>query len=196
MFVNALGEQSFLKVAEFIRTMEANRDFFWWATKLVVEETKELREALNEAEENPGQVFRELGDLAYVCLGFYATMPANPHLLLTEEQNNQVQKIFEEANKAVFDACQNLRIPVELVEAAISIIHDANMTKINPETGKPDRREDGKILKGPNYVAPDMTGLVESWKQFLANVDAKAAENAETETNDKKVNSLGTETPQ
>lgn len=32
MFVNALGEQSFLKVAEFIRTMEANRDFFWWAT--------------------------------------------------------------------------------------------------------------------------------------------------------------------
>lgn len=187
MFVNALGEQCFIQVAEFIRTMEANRDFFWWATDLVVEETKELNEALTQAEEDPGQVFKELADLAYVSLGFYATMPANPHLILTEEQNDRVQEIFVAANKAVHDTCHSLKIPVPMVEKAVAIIHASNMTKINPETGKPDRREDGKILKGPNYVAPDMSELVEEWKQFLTNVET---------ANQKEANSLGTETPQ
>jgi len=33
----------------------------------------------------------------------------------------------------------------------------SNMSKIDPTTGKVLRREDGKILKGPNYVAPDFS---------------------------------------
>ena len=36
-------------------------------------------------------------------------------------------------------------------------VHESNMSKLTD--GKLLKREDGKILKGPNYKAPDMSGL-------------------------------------
>ena len=38
-------------------------------------------------------------------------------------------------------------------------VHDSNMSKLD-ENGKPIYREDGKVLKGPNYKAPDLEDLV------------------------------------
>ena len=34
-------------------------------------------------------------------------------------------------------------------------VHDSNMSKLG-EDGKPIYREDGKVLKGPDYFAPDL----------------------------------------
>lgn len=45
-----------------------------------------------------------------------------------------------------------------LTEAFIRV-HDSNMSKLG-EDGKPIRREDGKILKGPNYFTPTLIDLV------------------------------------
>lgn len=36
----------------------------------------------------------------------------------------------------------------------------SNMSKVNPDTGVVDKREDGKVLKGPAYVAPNLGRLV------------------------------------
>lgn len=38
-------------------------------------------------------------------------------------------------------------------------IHRSNMSKLG-EDGEPILREDGKILKGPNYKAPDITSII------------------------------------
>ncbi|WP_292486535.1 hypothetical protein [Methanohalobium sp.] len=38
-------------------------------------------------------------------------------------------------------------------------IHDSNMTKLG-EDGKPIRREDGKIMKGPSYRKPDIESVI------------------------------------
>lgn len=38
-------------------------------------------------------------------------------------------------------------------------VHESNMSKLG-EDGKPIYREDGKVLKGPNYTKPDLTDLV------------------------------------
>lgn len=38
-------------------------------------------------------------------------------------------------------------------------VHESNMSKLGDD-GKPVRREDGKVLKGPNYKAPDLGDLV------------------------------------
>lgn len=38
-------------------------------------------------------------------------------------------------------------------------VHASNMTKLGAD-GKPIRREDGKVVKGPNYKEPDLTSLV------------------------------------
>lgn len=38
-------------------------------------------------------------------------------------------------------------------------VHTSNMSKLG-EDGKPIYREDGKVLKGPNYQAPDVTSAL------------------------------------
>jgi len=45
------------------------------------------------------------------------------------------------------------------LDKAFDLVHESNMSKLG-EDGKPIRREDGKVLKGPNYKAPDMSGAV------------------------------------
>ena len=40
-------------------------------------------------------------------------------------------------------------------------IHSSNMSKMGKD-GKPIRREDGKILKGPNYFRPNIKQIIES----------------------------------
>ena len=41
-----------------------------------------------------------------------------------------------------------------------SEIHRSNMSKMGKD-GKPIRREDGKILKGPDYFRPNITKIIE-----------------------------------
>jgi predicted HAD superfamily Cof-like phosphohydrolase len=43
--------------------------------------------------------------------------------------------------------------------AAVTEVHAANMSKLGAD-GRPIRRADGKILKGPNYRPPNMTAVV------------------------------------
>ena len=39
-------------------------------------------------------------------------------------------------------------------------IQRSNMSKLGPD-GKPIYREDGKVLKGPNYFKPDIAAVLE-----------------------------------
>lgn len=43
-------------------------------------------------------------------------------------------------------------------QAALEEVHRANMSKLG-EDGKPVRREDGKVMKGPNYEPPNLRKL-------------------------------------
>ena len=45
------------------------------------------------------------------------------------------------------------------LDEALDRVHKSNMTKLGAD-GKPIRREDGKVLKGPNYKPPTLTDLV------------------------------------
>lgn len=45
---------------------------------------------------------------------------------------------------------------------ALQLVHESNMSKLGVD-GKPIFRDDGKVLKGPNYFEPDMTG---TWKEI------------------------------
>lgn len=38
-------------------------------------------------------------------------------------------------------------------------IHNSNLSKLD-ENGLPIRREDGKVLKGPNYFKPDISSII------------------------------------
>ena len=45
------------------------------------------------------------------------------------------------------------------LDEALNRVHQSNMSKLGVD-GKPLRREDGKILKGPNYKEPNLTDLI------------------------------------
>ena len=44
------------------------------------------------------------------------------------------------------------------LDEALNRVHESNMSKLD-EDGKPIYREDGKVLKGPNYKLPNLTDL-------------------------------------
>ena len=45
------------------------------------------------------------------------------------------------------------------LDEAMNRVHLSNMSKLG-EDGKPIYREDGKVLKGPNYKPPTLTDLL------------------------------------
>lgn len=49
----------------------------------------------------------------------------------------------------------------DYLERVFTEIHKSNMSKMGPD-GKAIRREDGKILKGPNYFKPNITQILEA----------------------------------
>jgi len=44
-------------------------------------------------------------------------------------------------------------------DACFAEVHRSNMSKLD-ENGKPIVREDGKILKGPNFTPPDLRSII------------------------------------
>lgn len=51
-----------------------------------------------------------------------------------------------------------LGLPLEI---AFNRVHKSNMSKLG-EDGKPIFRDDGKVLKGPNYAPPNLEDLISS----------------------------------
>ena len=45
------------------------------------------------------------------------------------------------------------------LDEALDRVHESNMSKLD-DNGNPIYREDGKVLKGPNYQPPNLTDLV------------------------------------
>ncbi len=45
------------------------------------------------------------------------------------------------------------------LDKAMDLVHESNMSKLD-EDGNPIYREDGKVLKGPNYKPPNLEDLV------------------------------------
>jgi predicted HAD superfamily Cof-like phosphohydrolase len=45
------------------------------------------------------------------------------------------------------------------MEAVFHEVHRSNMSKLG-EDGKPIYREDGKVVKGPNYTKPDIASII------------------------------------
>ena len=45
------------------------------------------------------------------------------------------------------------------LDEALHRVHESNMSKLD-ENGNPIYREDGKVLKGPNYKPPNLAALV------------------------------------
>lgn len=124
-------------VEEFMMAFDASTDPALWG-KLVDEELTEIEEAL-------ANLLKEVADLEYVIAGARATGYAST----------------DEALEQRLARAWQIRVSLgeERVMEAFRRVHKSNMSKLGDD-GKPMRREDGKILKGPNYKPPYLGDLI------------------------------------
>ncbi len=123
------------------------------ALSLVKEEAVELLEAMSldltdDTIETLENVLKEGCDLTYVFLGAKRAL-AIRGLMFQPEVEFEIVKLIGEVVSVFGD---------EKFFEAFKRVHESNMSKLG-EDGKPVRREDGKVLKGPNYAKPVLTDL-------------------------------------
>lgn len=144
-------------VQEFITAYEMPADLNLW-TRLVVEEDIELVEAMaqdvaEDTLESLTNVLKEACDVIYVVTGLILTV-----------QSLGLRDILD-FNEAFYARLADMLLEVnsifggDVVTEAFKRVHASNMSKLGDD-GKPIRREDGKVLKGPNYAPPVLTDLV------------------------------------
>ena len=74
------------------------------------------------------------------------------------ENNKRREELLKELCDLVF-VCYQFAATYDLdLDEALRRVFESNMSKLD-ESGKPIYREDGKVLKGPNYQPPDLSQL-------------------------------------
>lgn len=140
-------------VREFMVAFETSESLDLWS-KLVTEEENELIEAMalditDNTVATLANVLKEACDLLYVISGLVSVMEKHGLLMDVEVWGRKFDTLG--------DVITLFGEPV--FEEAFRRVHASNMSKLGDD-GKPVRREDGKVLKGPNYKPPVLTDLV------------------------------------
>ena len=137
---------------EFIRTFKGSLDARLWMN-LIKEELAELK-----AEEYGTEAhLKESADLMYVVEGFDTVAPDSLLEVVSSEELDEMMHVMAEANEEI-DHSENYYAKNHLHKAFL-LVHESNMSKLGDD-GKPIRREDGKVLKGPNYKPPSLGHLL------------------------------------
>ena len=145
------------EVSEFIRVFDASTDIALWE-RLIEEEVMELHVELTADNINRENVLKEAADVIYVVTPLISIVEALGDIgLVSEERMIKLQKLVERADNKLEVAIG--MFGEDTIGEAVKLVHASNMSKLG-EDGKPIRRDDGKILKGNNYKAPDLSALV------------------------------------
>ena len=140
-------------VAEFIRTFKASLDLRLWV-KLIREELKEFNESAYGSE----NALKEIVDLLYVRTGFVMVLGGGiGEGTISEEEEQEWKDLLHDVSEAFVLAEE--QFSTATIWEAFKRVHLSNMSKLG-EDGKPILREDGKIMKGPNYKEPYLTDLI------------------------------------
>lgn len=110
-----------------------NLDDFWFCHKLINEEFKELSLAFTNSDR-------------YLVENSEITVSVRENML----------KEMCDLLYVVFDMAATFNLPIG---EAFNRVHRSNMSKLGAD-GKPVYRDDGKVLKGPNYKEPNLKDLV------------------------------------
>ena len=129
----------------------------------------EMRALADEVEYRPSVLVREFHDAFGVERGVTDQNRELRARLMAEEAQEAVEALKAEPldREAVAKELADLLVVtygtadvlgIDLGEA-FRRVHESNMSKLGPD-GTPVRRADGKILKGPSYQPPNLSGVV------------------------------------
>jgi hypothetical protein len=141
------------QVAEFIVAFSGSLDPRLWV-KLINEELAEL------LAEKYGTVehLKELCDLLYVSTGLALTVPEHVGLLMRPKERDKIAKQQGQVSRMLDSGLEHYGEKVFM--QAFSRVHNSNMSKLD-KGGMPILRDDGKVMKGPDYKKPDLKDLLE-----------------------------------
>lgn len=156
-------------VTEFIDAFGVERSIPLWL-KLVKEELEEVREAVKDFSVDPTHdhavaVLKEACDLAYVWAGITISVSAlcdsapEDAPVTEDEQALLIETVMLGSE---VEGVLLLVAPAYTDEARVEAfkrVHASNMSKLGDD-GKPIKRADGKVVKGPNYKPPVLDDLV------------------------------------
>jgi len=140
--------------------------------KLIEEEHEEWLEEYFSLTSKEANELKELTDLLYVTIGLSHTLkyklektdsyqvPEYYDSAITEMVSEIATGNFKKATLSNLICCiygYAQAMGWNLTEA-FKRVHASNMSKLGPD-GKPIRREDGKVLKGPQYTLPNLEDL-------------------------------------
>lgn len=153
-------------ITEFNEAFEVKTDLKLQAG-LIKEETSELIEAALDAAENIGtetmaHFLKEAADTIYVLSGLIK-MSEDPTLVDADFEvirGDEMLALAMLESRAVLNSAFGVFLTDKILTEAINRVHASNMTKLG-DNGYPIRREDGKVMKGPNYVQADLTDLAD-----------------------------------
>lgn len=141
------------KVAAFIVAFRGSLDPRLWV-KLIDEELEEYRAEKFGTVEH----LKELCDLLYVSTGLSLTVPEHVGMLMRDDERETTMKQQGQVSRALESGLEYYGEDVFM--EAFARVHDSNMSKLD-SNGNPILREDGKVMKGPNYKKPDLTDLLD-----------------------------------
>lgn len=110
-----------------------------------------VKEELNETKEAAAHLLKEVCDIGYTVAG-----------LVNHVGEKEAQRLLEEAGIGEFGTVLNDLIDAfgeDIFAEAFIRVHTSNMSKLD-DNGNVTRREDGKVLKGPNYKPPVLDDLI------------------------------------
>ena len=79
--------------------------------------------------------------------------------MMFKHGHNAQEETLKELADLVYVCYQYAENMDWFLDEALNRVHISNLSKLG-EDNKPIRREDGKILKGPNYKPPDLSDLI------------------------------------
>jgi NTP pyrophosphatase (non-canonical NTP hydrolase) len=135
---------------------------------LLVEEAYELIDVIMRHQgptiEAISEFLKEAADVYFVLFGYFQMLEEAGEIVHFSDDTKKVLNVVLEmvAETILLDPVVNDQIFGEAFERVVA----SNMTKLGDD-GKPVRNEVGKILKGTNYVAPDLTDLAERLSKSL-----------------------------
>ena len=123
--------------------------------KLVVEEVTEFQEEFL-LEGITSNLLKEFSDVLYVMQGLLLLEDYEGMVAFDKTEQEKLDAVLQEC-AAVADIAYGLWTTEQVLEG-FKRVHDSNMSKLDND-GNVLRREDGKVMKGPNYSPPDMEGI-------------------------------------
>ena len=139
-------------VAQFMKAMEQPVGVGFNSLDGILLGLKLIREESTELESEGSELIRQ-----------FLLLSIGGKKIADSDIKDEVQETACKFIKELADLCYVVywlaaKIGIDL-DAAVNLVHKSNMSKLDSK-GKPIKRADGKILKGPNYKEPDMSEIL------------------------------------